>query len=151
MPSAIVDTRQTVKRELATLPGGEVTLRKLSYGEVLERSEMASSMRAAAANREQRRNNESPDGAVTVTVHYLAIQRFDFNRCIVDHNLEDNNGKKLDLSSTKDLERLDPKVGQEIAEHIDSLNNPEAEAPQSKSPVGAGNKEGADIPTESKS
>jgi len=48
---------------------------------------------------------------------------FDFTHCIVDHNLEDDNGVKMDLTNVINIRRLDPRVGDEIEQLIDKLNN----------------------------
>jgi hypothetical protein len=48
---------------------------------------------------------------------------FDFERCIVEHNLEDEDGRLLNLSSISDVRKLDPRIGEEIDEHLSSLNN----------------------------
>ena len=137
MPKATA-SKDTVKRELKTAPpDGFVLLRKLSYGEILERREITSSMGAAQApvNRAERRGSEPPsgNGEVTVKVHYSAIQQFDFSRCIVEHNLMDDKDNILDLSSYAGMKELDPKVGQEIEKYIDDLNNLDLEEDESKS------------------
>jgi hypothetical protein len=48
---------------------------------------------------------------------------FDFKLCIAEHNLEDENGSSLDLTNPRDVDRLDPRVGEEISAAIDKLNN----------------------------
>jgi hypothetical protein len=47
---------------------------------------------------------------------------FDFQRCIAEHNLEDESGRLLNLGNLNDLIRLDPKVGQEIEGILSDLN-----------------------------
>jgi len=47
---------------------------------------------------------------------------FEFNHCVVDHNLSDDHGTKLNFSNPSTLGILDPKVGQEIEQLIDNLN-----------------------------
>lgn len=123
MPRATV-SREGIRKELETLPEGYVLLRKLSYGEIQERKELASSLRAGGApNRAQRRGAPSDDGELRVDVHYKTIQLFDFQRCILEHNLEDDNGNVLSLGTMEDMVKLDPRVGQEIEALIDDLNN----------------------------
>jgi hypothetical protein len=55
------------------------------------------------------------------------VQAFDFKHCIVDHNLEDEKGNKLNFQDPNTMDKLDPKVGDEIAQLIDDLNNFEEE------------------------
>jgi hypothetical protein len=52
-----------------------------------------------------------------------AATQIDFQSCIVDHNLEDETGRKLDFRSFSDIDMLDPKIGEEISTLIDELNN----------------------------
>jgi hypothetical protein len=51
------------------------------------------------------------------------INDFEFKSCIVDHNCEDEEGNKLNLTTAQDINRLDPKVGQEIEKLIADMNN----------------------------
>jgi hypothetical protein len=48
---------------------------------------------------------------------------FDFVHCILDHNLEDENGNKLNLTNKADIARLDPRIGEEIDTFLGELNN----------------------------
>jgi hypothetical protein len=49
-------------------------------------------------------------------------RQFEFSNCIVDHNLEDEHGVKLDFTNPMTLSVLDPKVGEEIEQYIEELN-----------------------------
>jgi hypothetical protein len=62
------------------------------------------------------------------------IALFELRCCIVDHNLTDENEKPLDLSNPRDVDRLNPKVGQELDQLISDMNNfeDEDEDPNSK-------------------
>jgi hypothetical protein len=55
------------------------------------------------------------------------ITEMDFEQCIVDHNLTDSTGRKLNLADPATLDILDPRVGEEIEKYIDELNNLENE------------------------
>jgi hypothetical protein len=52
-----------------------------------------------------------------------ASTAFDFRACLVEHNLEDENGQLLNLSQSENISRLDPRIGEEISILIDELNN----------------------------
>jgi len=52
----------------------------------------------------------------------VAVTEFEFRNCITDHNLEDDNGNLIDFTRPMQAWRLDPKVGKEIGERIDELN-----------------------------
>jgi hypothetical protein len=48
---------------------------------------------------------------------------FDFQHCILDHNLEDETGNKLDLRNKMHIASLDPRIGEEIDTFLGELNN----------------------------
>lgn len=119
MPKAIVDTARTDRFELKTLPAsdgeeaGFVVLRRMSYGEFLRRRDMISKMSMKGEGKNTEAIMEMANEIVT---------RYEFQACIVDHNLEDANGNQLDFRSAKTFAQLDPTVGEEIAELIDDYN-----------------------------
>jgi hypothetical protein len=49
---------------------------------------------------------------------------------VVDHNLEDADGRKLDFRNLADFDNLDPRIGEEIGKLLDELNNFEDEDDQ---------------------
>ncbi|MGH9909819.1 MAG: hypothetical protein ACRD32_04190 [Nitrososphaerales archaeon] len=126
MPKAVSNTGETVRRELETLPEGFVVLRKMTYGEMLRRRDLSLKVKAGAE-----RDPEFSLSSLSVTV-------FEFEKCIVDHNLEDENGNKLNLSLERDVLRLDPQIAGEIETEIDKLNQPPTDdASKSLQSVGA--------------
>jgi hypothetical protein len=135
MPRATVDLSSTGKKELKTCPGGWVQLRRMSWGQKLARQESAIKMSMEmqqGSNRSAKMDMDMMQSAGTL---------FDFQACIVDHNLEDEQGRKLNLGAMQDMAQLDPRIGEEISTFIDELNNyekqleetgfPEGSAPQS--------------------
>ncbi|MBA3357805.1 MAG: hypothetical protein H0U18_18065 [Pyrinomonadaceae bacterium] len=52
----------------------------------------------------------------------VAVTEFEFRNCITDHNLEDENSHLIDFTRPMQAWRLDPKVGKEIGDRIDELN-----------------------------
>ncbi len=111
MPRATYDATKTWKFDLETLEGGFVELRKLSFGQTKERVELASRM----AMTEQSR-------AVAVELMQKVVAEYEFKHTIVDHNLEDDTGQKLDFSKAGIVGSLDPAVGDEIDELIMKVN-----------------------------
>lgn len=128
MPRATV-LRTTERRDLATLPktdeeeGGWVELRRLSFGEKLDKDAEAMKMRFDFGKVE---DVKDMDAEVSLISAYATV--VEFSRCIVDHNLEDDNGKKLDLSKLDSVRQLDPRVGQEISELLGEINDFEKRA-----------------------
>lgn len=102
--------------ELKSVEGGFVDLRQLSYDEMLERQDGA--MRVT-----QRMGVKNE--AATIAFANKWSNHFTFKRCIVEHNLTID-GVAIDFSKPeKAFAKLDPKVGAEIEQYIDSLNQEE--------------------------
>lgn len=126
MPRATVDPAYTERKDLETCPGGFVVLRRLSYDEYLTRREQSARMaieRTEAPKRGPRRGRRGVDDSKTI-VEMLAKENafYEFSHCIVDHNLEDEDGNTLDFRSRDAMIMLDPRIGEEIATYIDEMN-----------------------------
>lgn len=117
MPRA-TSLEETERHELQSLPEGFVVLRRLTYGEKIKRRGLSTLSMTAEKGK---KNLEAQ-----MQLANEAASAFDFAHCIVDHNLEDETGRKLNLGNKTDLLRLDPRVGDEIEQLMDELNNFEA-------------------------
>jgi len=116
MPKAYASSKDTTKHDLKTCEGGYVELRKLTFGESIHRRQLTSSMRMSAGA-----DSNGFVGEMDLT-NRSAIE-YEFSKCIVSHNLEkDDNGRLFDFSREADIERLDPKVGEEIQDLIRKMN-----------------------------
>jgi hypothetical protein len=120
MPRAIVDANDTERYELKTCEGGFVILRRLSYGEKLKRQEMSF---GAAMKIEGGKQRQSRSSEMVMDMAQTAATEFEFKNCIVEHNLEDDNGNLLDFRTSVHVHLLDPRIGEEIAEYINMMNN----------------------------
>jgi len=123
MPKATY-TNEAVRKELRTCEGGYVELRQLSFDEMLERRDKAMQMSI-----EQKPGNKSKQETSKV-IFESAMQWtrfFEFSHCIVDHNLEDDQGGKLNFGNVMTLKVLDPKIGQEIERYIEEMNQEDDE------------------------
>jgi hypothetical protein len=128
MPDVTIDPAEVERHELKTAPpDGWVELRPLPFGMKLARRSKATRtmMKMPAPSKatqgkkvEQSIELESMDEVTTL---------IDFSYCIVDHNLTDKNGEKLDFSNKMTLKLLNPKVGSEIERLISELNEDEDE------------------------
>jgi len=116
MPKAIA-TQETQTLQLKSVEGGEITARRLSYGEKLIRRSMTSSMKIEAG--------KGKDFAGEMQLITEQSTAFDFQKCIVDHNLykDDEETQKFDLTKLSDIRMLDPRVGEEIDNWLSELNN----------------------------
>lgn len=130
MPKAVVNISDTESFKLRSLDGGEVTLRRMTYGQKLSRQQ-----NAVKTTVEQSKGSRNSKMNLDMLAHASTI--FDFRACIVDHNLEDENGQKLNLTNPTDIDRLDPRVGEEIAKYIDQMNNFEDDLEDADFPSGS--------------
>lgn len=111
------------RHELKTLPGGFVEVRRLTYGQKLER-------KAMTANATMNMDRSKRDVQMMMQLMNENATIFDFKHCIVDHNLEDEGDRKLDLTTAADIRKLDPRIGEEIEQILDNLNNFEEDDPE---------------------
>ena len=132
MPRATVST-EAVRKDLKSCPGGYVMLKQLSFGDMLKRRDRAARYTSLQANGAQ--------GNIQIDILNEFSRLHDFPRCVIDHNLEDEEGKKLDFSEhmiKMTLEVLDPRIGSEIEGYIDEMNQENIETAdftvQSESP-----------------
>ena len=114
MPRA-VNIAISERHDLKTLDEAFVVIRRMNQGEKMQRQGKMSGMKVLG-----RRGSKDFEGELE-----LANQRvteFEFATCILEHNLEDEDGRPLDFKSPVDLAKLDGKVGEEISTYIDKLN-----------------------------
>lgn len=121
MVRATADVTSLEEYKLKSVEGGEVKLKRLTYGQKLHRRAMVSKMRI-----EQQRGKSKDFSGELDLINERATQ-YDFANCIVDHNLEDESGAKLNFQVVADIQRLDPRIGEEIDNLIGELNNFEEE------------------------
>lgn len=119
MPKATVNTNSE-RKDLKSLPGAFVELRRLSFGEKAERTDMA--MRLAIEG-----DGKTQKGTVEMSSKDIAV--FELAKCVTDHNLfmDDEEKVKMNLTNPQHVAALDPRVGEEISLLIDQMNNFDAE------------------------
>ena len=115
MPNATANLEETERLELKSLPEGYVVLRRMTYGQIVQRRALSKMSMAMEKG--------SRSLAAEMAMSSKEITLFEFAHCIVEHNLEDAEGRTLNLSSEKDFAKLDPRVGQEIEFKIAKMND----------------------------
>jgi hypothetical protein len=121
MPRAVVDV--TAKRyDLKSCPEGYVELRRMPYGDWLHRGDI--SMQIQVEMEEKRQRGGKGGRTADMKLQNQAVTTYEFSRCIVGHNLTDENDRPLDFSNRRTLDILDPKIGNEIGDLIDELHKP---------------------------
>lgn len=108
---------EVVRRELTTCPGAWVEIRRMTYGQKLERQNM---LKLGIEM-----NSRSKDVKGELAMANKEATYLDFKNCIVDHNLfkDAEETQKINFSSRMDIDFLDPRVGEEIDKYLNELNN----------------------------
>lgn len=115
MPIATANVVEEVRVDLKSAPpDGFVVLRRLTFGQMVERREM---MKLSVSGK------GGKDFQGEMAMASAAMVRWEFARSVIDHNLEDATGRKLNLAVPVDFASLDPRVGEEIETKISELNN----------------------------
>lgn len=100
-------------------PAGEqgfVSIRRLSYGEKMAKRAFNSKMTV-------RSTKGKKDAESIIDTFNERSDLFDFANSIVDHNLTDKEGRKLDFRNEKDVKSLAGRVAEEIQTAMDKINN----------------------------
>lgn len=123
MPIATANVVDTERKELKSLAGAFVVLRRMTYGQIVDRRAL---MKLSVSGNQKDKNSIQGEMAMA----NRQITAFEYRHCVVDHNLEKEvNGAtvKLNLGDAEDMNLLDPRVGQEIEQYINDMNNFEDE------------------------
>jgi hypothetical protein len=123
VPRATHNMSHTERFELKSLPGGFVVLRRLNYEQYLERQAMAMEMRMSTTA------GQSADRQIAADIKMAGrrVAEFEFAHCIADHNLTGEDDQPLNFKEKWTLGALDIRVGQEIGDLINDMNNFEGE------------------------
>jgi hypothetical protein len=118
-------SKATEIKKLTTLPateedpeGGWVELRRLAYGEKLAKDAEAMKMRFAMDSGTTQGN---VDAEVSLISEFVTLM--EFAKCIMNHNLTDDNDKPLNFRDPAAVRVLDPRVGDEISGLIGEMND----------------------------
>jgi hypothetical protein len=131
MPVAVI-SGEAERFDLSTAPpDGFIMARPLPYGMKLERRDQAMLMRMEQEVQERgkgKRRTRSDNGDPQTQKIDLELRsnwaaKHDFGYCIVDHNLTDDNGTKLDFTNPMTFQYLDPRIGSEIERILSDLND----------------------------
>lgn len=107
--------RQSEKTyELESIEGGWVTLKRLNHGQSNELADLRLTFVPGRGEGEDE-NTATARTSIKIGRHYS------FSRCISNHNLGAD-GKKFDFSKRRDVDALDPTIGDEVADLIDKHN-----------------------------
>jgi hypothetical protein len=112
--------------DLKTCPGGFIKARRMSYGELMTSQDLAYQVQMKASQ-------ENPDDPeMGVTMSRIAVVEFQLKTCILDHNLDGDNGDRLDFKQARDVHLLDANIGQEIVQIIDKMHDWQRQFPNSE-------------------
>lgn len=139
--------KKTERKDLKTVEGGYVVVRRMTYGEKLQRSEMSGKMRILSQKTDKEAVGE-------INMLQKNVQLWEFANLILEHNLEHQEhtfaggdcytGKcgcpirPLNFRMPADVELLTAQVGEEISKFLDELNNFEEDEEVKNSSSGSG-------------
>lgn len=130
MPLAVVMEEPT-RKDLKSCPGGYVEIRRMIYGEKLQR-------RAYNSKMEMKMQRGSKDATSIIDIFKEESELYDFAHCIEGHNLTkmvDSAGQPckadapgaheepLDFKKPADVKLIAGRIAEEIATYIDEINN----------------------------
>lgn len=106
--------------ELKSCDDAFVVLRRMTYGDKLERQSMV---------KMNLQLNGGKDAVGEMALANKQVTYMEFAKCIIAHNLEKNdNGDLFDFKKPADVDALDPRVGEEIDTLISEMNNFDSDA-----------------------
>lgn len=112
MPQGTAKPTEPERHDLATLEGGYVTLRKLTYGEILKRRDLGGVLTPGEGR------NDDP----TIAIDQTAVTMYEFAHAVVDHNITDDKDRVLNFRNRADVDALDPVIASEIEDLIREMN-----------------------------
>lgn len=120
MPVAVVVLEPVHKDLKSCPPDGYVKIKRMTFGEKQQRRSFNSKMTMKA-------QKGSKDVNTEVEMFNTQAELFDFKVAIVDHNLQDVDGRPLNFTNPEDVKKLDGRIAEEIGKYIDEINNFEDE------------------------
>jgi hypothetical protein len=118
VPRATV-TQTTERFDLKSCPEGYVVIRRMTYGEKLNRQDDMMNMQTTADPKDK-------EMRIQIMAKKVALQ--DFANLVVEHNLTDENDTPLNFKNPAHVNLLDPQIGEEIGRYIDQINSFEEDA-----------------------
>jgi len=119
MPIAVVTNDISDKLPVTSAPpDGYVIVRRMNYGEKLLRSNMAAKFMMSGSSKDKDFQGE-------LDMQTEEVAYWDFANLVVEHNMQDKDGKQLNFANKHDVKKLDGVIGDEIGNLIDGWNEPE--------------------------
>lgn len=113
MPRATI-TQQTERFDLKSCPEGYVVIRRMNYGEKLNRQDEMMDMRT---------NTEDQTMQMQIQMMSRKVALQDFANLVVEHNLTDENDQPLNFKNPAHVLSLEARIGDEIGQYIDQMNS----------------------------
>jgi hypothetical protein len=140
MPIATGTSNKGTRHDLKSLPTAYVVIRRMTWGEKLHRKSFMSKVKLgqeATGNRAERRSKSVQAFSAELDMMNEAVTQYEFGVSIVEHNLEyvvgmEPDGEtpivaKIDFKDPDQLKMLDGRVGEEIDDLIQEMNDFEAD------------------------
>ena len=107
----------TIHIDLKSVEGGWVELRRMTYGQKLQRQS------EAKLGIDMSSKSKDIKGELAMVTKKAIYD--EYKNCVVDHNLfkDFEETAKFNFANPQDVDFLDPRIGEEINKHISDLNN----------------------------
>jgi len=116
MPVAVANVEETQRFDLKSLPEAYVVLRRMTYGQQMERRTLTKLSLDMGGKKGDLKGE--------LVMATREMNAYEFRHCIVEHNLCHSDGvTPLNFNNANDMAALDPKVGTEIEKLIADLNS----------------------------
>lgn len=120
-------------------PDGYVVIRALTYGQSLERRQLATRLSMEQQARSNPRQRQQADGdskpqkpqppsRMDIDIMQRASREFEFANCIIEHNIEGPDGSPLNFNNPRSIQLLPKDLGEEIESYLDEMNGEEEAA-----------------------
>lgn len=145
MPLATGLSGEGQRKDLKSCPpDGYVVIRRMTYGERLERQGfMSKTSIAIDGNRADRRARNAQSFKAEMDLANTQVTRFEFAHLITEHNLQYDTGQRdasgqpilalLDFKNPTHVAMLDGNIGEEIDQYINEINDFESDEDTGKS------------------
>jgi hypothetical protein len=98
----------------------------MTHGQRLHRQDISMNIMATQDGR-------SRTAEMNIAPTQTRVAQYEFQVCIVSHNLEKEDGALFNFDSPADFAALDPRIGEEISSYIETLHDWQANLPNSES------------------
>jgi len=114
-------------------PDGYVVIKPLSFGQALERRQLATKLSVEQQAQRRKQSGAGDDSKprkpdkMDIAIMQRASREYEFAYCIIEHNIEGPDGTPLNFKDRAAIDRLPKDLGEEIEKYLDEVNGEDNE------------------------